>query len=127
MPKFDPEVGGECIISLNELFEIRNSMDFTPILKKQWQAHKHGITSVCCYHNPVFFCTSGHDLKVNIWNEKFDLIGSLTTIPDKNWKVNVDVKKEKERAREEAKSKYEELKDLDYEELFEEDEKKDDD
>ena len=51
----------------------------------------------------------------------------MTTITDKNWKVNVDVKKEKERAREEAKKKYEELKDLNYEDLFEEDDKKDDD
>ena len=66
-------------------------------------------------------------MKVKIWNEKFELIGSLTTITDKNWKVNVDVKKEKERAREEAKKKYEELKDLDYEELFEDEDKKDDD
>ena len=74
-----------------------------------------------------FFCTSGHDLKVKIWNENFELIGNLTTITDKNWKVNVDVKKEKERAREEAKQKYEELKDLDYEELFEQDDQKDDD
>ncbi len=127
MPKYDPENGNEYVISLNDILEIGNSMDFTPILVKEWQAHKHGITSVCCHHNPIFFCTSGHDLKVKIWNDKFELIGSLTTITDKNWKVNVDVKKEKERAREEAKNKYEELKGLDYEELFEKDDKKDDD
>ena len=127
MPKYNPEGGDEYVISLNELLEIGNSMDFTPILKKEWQAHKHGITSVCCHHNPIFFCTSGHDLKVKIWNEKFELIGNLTTITDKNWKVNVDVKKEKEKAKEEAKQKYEELKDLNYEDLFEEDDKKDDD
>jgi len=127
LPKYDPEKGEEYVISLNDLLEIGNSMDFTPILLKEWQAHKHGITSVCCHHNPIFFCTSGHDLKVKIWNEKFELIGSLTTITDKNWKVNVDVKKEKERAKEEAKKKYEELKDLDYEKLFEDDDKKDDD
>ena len=127
MPKYDPENGNEYVISLNDILEIGNSMDFTPILVKEWQAHKHGITSVCCHHNPIFFCTSGHDLKVKIWNDKFELIGSLTTITDKNWKVNVDVKKEKERARREAKKKYEELKKLDYEELFEKDDKKDDD
>ena len=58
-------------------------------------------------------------MKVHIWSEKFELIVSLTTIAEKNWNVNVDIKKERERAREEAKNKYEELKDLDYEELFE--------
>ena len=61
-------------------------------------------------------------MKVHIWNEKFELIGSLTTIKDKNWNVSVDIKKERQRAREEAKNKYEELKDLDYEELFQKDE-----
>ena len=124
MPKYDPESVKECVISLNDLLEIANSMDFTPILLAEWQAHKHGITSVCCHGNPIFFCTSGHDMKVHIWNENFERIGSLTTITDKNWNVNVDIKKEKQRAREEAKSKYEELKDLDYEELFENDEEK---
>ena len=61
-------------------------------------------------------------MKVHIWNEQFQLIGSLTTITDKNWNVCVDIKKERERAKEEARSKYEELKDLDYEELFQKDE-----
>ena len=127
MPKYDPESGKECVISLNDLLEIANSMDFTPILLAEWQAHKHGITSVCCHDNPVFFCTSGHDLKVKIWNEKFELIGNLTTITDKNWKVNINIKKERERAREEAKQKYHELKDLEYEKLFEKSDKNDDD
>ena len=122
LPKYDPSSNTEVTISLFELLEIGNSMDFTPILKKEWQAHKHGITSVCCHCNPIFFCTSGHDMKVHIWNEQFQLIGSLTTITDKNWHVSVDIKKERERAREEAKNKYEELKDLDYEELFQKDE-----
>ena len=127
LPKYDPDTGNGVVISLNDLLEIANSMDFTPILLNEWQAHKHGITSVCCHHNPIFFCTSGHDLKVKIWNERFQLIGNLTTITDKNWNVNIDVKSEKQRAREEAKNKYEELKDLDYEELFEKDDKRDDD
>ena len=103
LPKYDPEEGSEVTISLSELLEIRNSMEFTPILKKEWQAHKHGITSVCCHGNPIFFCTSGHVMKVHIWNEKFELIGSLTTIRDKNWNVSVDIKKERQRAREEEK------------------------
>ena len=122
MPKYDPQNETGVTITLSDLLEIGNSMDFTPILKKEWQAHKQGITSVCCHGNPVFFCTSGHDMKVHIWNEQFQLIGSLTTITDKNWNVCVDIKKERERAKEEARSKYEELKDLDYEELFQKDE-----
>ena len=85
-------------------------------------SHKHGTISARCHENPIFFCTSEHDMKVHILNQKFELIGSLTTITDKNWNVSVDIKKERERAREEAKNRYEELKDLDYEELFQKDE-----
>ena len=51
----------------------------------------------------------------------------MTTITDKNWKVNINIKKERERAREEAKQKYHELKDLEYEKLFEKSDKNDDD
>ena len=105
LPKYDPSSNTEVTISLFELLEIGNSMDFTPILKKEWQAHKHGITSVCCHCNPIFFCTSGHDMKVHIWNEQFQLIGSLTTITDKNWHVSVDIKKERERAREAGRTR----------------------
>ena len=57
--KKDPEGGTEVTISLSELLEIRNSMEFTPILKKERQAHKHGITSVCCHGNPIFFALQG--------------------------------------------------------------------
>ena len=121
MPKYDGENNKDVTISLYDLLEIGNSIDFTPVFLKEWQAHKHGITSVCCHNNPVFFCTSGHDLKVHIWNENFELIGSLTTITDKNWNVCVNIQKEREMAKEEAKNKYEELKDLDYEELFQKD------
>ena len=127
LPKYDPEKGKEVIVSLNDLLEIGNSMDFTPILLKEWQAHKHGITSVCCYHKPIFFCTAGHDLKVKIWNEKFELIGNLTTITDRNWRVNIDVKAKKDRARNIAKKKYEQLKDLEYETIFDEKEEKEED
>ncbi len=35
LPKYDPEVGSEITISLSELLEIGNSMDFMPILKKR--------------------------------------------------------------------------------------------
>ena len=44
-----------------------------------------------------------------------------------NLNIDINIKKEREMAREEAKRKYEELKDLDYEELFEQDDQKDDD
>ncbi len=112
----------QIVIKLSDLISIKNSMNIKPVFIKEWQAHKNGISSVCCYHDPVIYISAGHDMKVHIWNEKFELIGSLTTITDKNWNVSVDIKKERQRAREEAKSKYEELKDLDYEELFQKDE-----
>ena len=127
MEKYDPqkENSPEMVISLNDLIKIKNSMDLKPILIKEFQAHKHGVTSVCCHGNPIFFATAGHDMKVHIWDKNFNMIGSLTTITDKNWKVNINIEEERKKAREEAKQKYEELKDLDYNQLFEENEVQD--
>ena len=80
------------VVKLSKLMGIKNSLNLKPVLLKEWLAHKNGISALNCYHDPVLYVTAGHDLKVHIWDEKFELIGSLTTITDKNWHVSVDIK-----------------------------------
>ena len=109
----------QIVIKLSDLISIKNSMNIKPVFIKEWQAHKNGISSVCCYHDPVIYISAGHDMKVHIWNEKFELIGNLTTITDVNWKVKINNKKKKKKEKEYAKTKYEELKNLDFNSLFE--------
>ncbi len=93
-------------------------MKIKPVLLKEWQAHKNGISALNCYHDPVMYITAGHDLKVHIWDEKFELIGNLTNITDPNWKVKIDIESQKNNEKELAKKKYEELKNLDFNSLF---------
>ena len=121
LPKFDPEddQAPRITITLNDLMLIKHHMNLEPVLEKEWLAHKQGVTSVCCHGDPVFFVTTGHDLKVFIWDRNFNKIGSLTTVTDPNWNVNINIEEERKRLRQEAKDKYFELKDLDYESLFE--------
>ena len=120
LPKFDPsdDQAQRITITLADLMVIKHHMNLEPILEKEWLAHKQGITSVCCHGDPIFFVTAGHDLKVHIWDRSFNKIGSLTTVTDPNWNVDINVEEERKRLREEAKEKYFELKDLDYESLF---------
>ena len=120
LPKFDPtdDQAQRITITLADLMVIKHHMNLEPILEKEWLAHKQGITSVCCHGDPIFFVTAGHDLKVHIWDRSFNKIGSLTTVTDPNWNVNINIEEERKRLREEAKEKYFELKDLDYESLF---------
>jgi hypothetical protein len=106
-------------INLTDLISIKNSMDIKPIFVKEWIAHKNGISAVCCYHDPVMYITAGHDLKIHIWDENFELIGNLMNSTDPNWKVKIDVESKKVREKEFAKKKYEELKNLDFNSLFE--------
>ena len=94
-------------------------MNLEPILEKEWLAHKHGVTSVCCHSEPVFFVTADHDMKVHIWDRDFNKIGSLITATDPSWNVKINIEEERKNAREEAKEKFYALKDLDYESLFE--------
>ena len=109
----------QIVINLSDLLAIKNSMDIEPVFVKEWQAHKNGISAVCCYHDPVMYISAGHDMKVHIWDEKFELIGNLTTITDTNWKVKIDVEAKKNKEKQFAKDKYEELKNLDFNSLFE--------
>ena len=109
----------QIVIKLSDLISIKNSMNIKPVFIKEWQAHKNGISSVCCYHDPVIYISAGHDMKVHIWNEKFELIGNLTTITDVNWKVKINIEEKKQKEKEYAKTKYEELKNLDFNSLFE--------
>ena len=106
------------VIKLSKLVGIKNSMKIKPVLLKEWQAHKNGISALNCYHDPVMYITAGHDLKVHIWDEKFELIGNLTNITDPNWKVKIDIESQKNNEKELAKKKYEELKNLDFNSLF---------
>ena len=120
LPKFDPTDDSQRItITLSDLIKIKNSMNLEPILEKEWLAHKHGVTSVCCHSEPVFFVTAGHDMKVHIWDRDFNKIGSLITATDPSWNVKINIEEERKNAREEAKEKFYALKDLDYESLFE--------
>ena len=107
------------VIKLSKLVGIKDSMNIKPVLLKEWQAHKNGISALSCYHNPIMYITAGHDLKVHIWDEKFELIGSLTNAKDSNWKVKIDIDSRKEKEKEFARNKYEELKNLDFDSLFE--------
>ena len=106
------------VVKLSKLMGIKNSMKLKPVLLKEWQAHKNGISALSCYHDPVMYITAGHDLKVHIWDEKFELIGNLTNISDPNWKVQIDIDSKKNKKKEFAKNKYEELKNLDFNSLF---------
>ena len=107
------------VVKLSKLVGIKNSMNLKPVLLKEWQAHKNGISALSCYHDPVFYITAGHDLKVHIWDEKFELIGNLTNIVDPNWKLKIDVDAEILKKKEFAKKKYEDLKNLEFNSLFE--------
>ena len=111
------------VVKLSKLMGIKNSLNLKPVLLKEWLAHKNGISALNCYHDPVLYITAGHDLKVHIWDEKFELIGSLTNITDPNWKVKFDINSKKKKEKEYAKSKYEELKNLDFNSLFDGDTK----
>ena len=119
LEKYNPDTSPQIVINLNDLISIKHSMDIKPIFIKEWQAHKNGISSVCCYHDPVMYVSAGHDMKIHIWNENFELIGNLTTITDTNWKVKIDVEGKKAREKEFATTKYKELKNLDFNSLFE--------
>ena len=107
------------VVKLSKLVGIKNSMNLKPVLLKEWQAHKNGISALSCYHDPVLYITAGHDLKVHIWDEKFELIGNLTNVVDPNWKLKIDVDGEKLKKKEFAKKKYDELKNSDFNSLFE--------
>ena len=107
------------VVKLSKLMDIKNSMNLKPVLLKEWQAHKNGISALSCYHDPVLYITAGHDLKVHIWDEKFELIGNLTNTVDPNWKLKIDIDGEKLKKKEFSKNKYEELKNSDFNSLFE--------
>ena len=107
------------VVKLSKLMGIKNSMKIKPVLIKEWFAHKNGISALSCYHDPVMYITAGHDLKVHIWDEKFELIGNLTNINDPNWKVKIDIETKKNDEKEFAKKKFDEIKNLDYRSLFE--------
>ena len=125
LEKFDQsnDMAPRITITLGDLIKMKNSLNinenYIPVLEKEFIAHKYGVTSVCCHNDPIFFVSAGHDMKVHVWDRNFNKIGSLTTVTDIHWNVNINIKEERKRARKEAREKYYEIKDLDYETLFE--------
>ena len=87
------------------MIKIKNSMEIKPILLKEWHAHKNGISALGCYHDPVIYITAGQDLKVHIWDEKFEIIGNLTNTTDPNWKVKIGIDDKRSKEKEYAKKK----------------------
>ena len=104
--------------TLDKLMKYKETLTTTPILIKEWKGHKLGVTGITSYSDPVFFASSGQDLKIIVWNNKFEQIGTLTTIRDPNWGLVIDVEKKKKERRKDALELYDKIKDLPYEELF---------
>ncbi len=104
--------------TLDKLMKYRETRDLKLKLIKEWKGHKLGVTGVTSHHEPIFFASSGQDLKIVIWNKDFEQIGTLTTIRDPNWNLKIDVEKKNKEKREAAKELYDQLKTLSYEGLF---------
>lgn len=85
---------------------------------KEWKGHKLGVTGLTSYCDPVFFASSGQDLKIIIWNKDFEQIGTLTTIKDPNWSLKIDVEKKKKESAQAAIELFEQLKGKNYDTLF---------
>jgi len=108
-----------CHVTLDRLLSYKESLNLKANLVKEWKGHKNGISSVSCVSDPVFFISSGLDLKVHVWSDCFELIGSLTTIVDPNWNLKLDIEGLKKRKRERALEMYEITNNITYEGLFE--------
>ena len=106
------------VITLDKLLQIKESLTLKSSLIKEWKAHKNGVTSVDCYSDPIFFLSSGLDFKVHVWNEKFERIGSLITNKDPTWSLKINMDKSKQERREVAIDKYNAVKKISYDSLF---------
>ena len=62
--------------------------------------------------------SSGLDLKVHVWNEKFERIGSLITNKDPTWSLMINMDKQKKERREVAIDKYNEVMRISYDCMF---------
>lgn len=108
-----------CYVTLDRLLAYKDSLNLKATLVKEWKGHKNGVSCCSCVSDPLFFITSGLDLKVHLWNENFDMIGSLTTIVDPNWNLKFDVEHIKKLKRERAIEMYKIIMSITYESLFE--------
>lgn len=108
-----------CYVTLDRLLSYKESLNLKANLVKEWKGHKNGISCLNCVSEPVFFISSGLDLKVHIWSDCFELIGSLTTIVDPNWNLQLDIEGLKKRKREKALEMYNTTNSITYESLFE--------
>jgi WD40 repeat protein len=108
-----------CFITLDRLNEYKLKLNMKATKIKEWKGHKNGVSCCTCNSDPVFFVTSGLDLKVHIWSGEYELIGSLTTICDPNWNLKFDIESQKKKKRQKAIILYESSKTITYESLFE--------
>jgi WD40 repeat protein len=107
------------VITLDKLSSIRDALDLKATLKKEWKAHKNGVTSLTCFSDPVFYASSGLDLKVHVWSENFENIGSLITNKDPHWSLKINIEQIKETKKQKAIETFNEVKLISYESLFE--------
>ena len=108
--------------TVEKLMAKRKTLDLDPILLKEWKAHKNGVTSVTSYvgiESPIFYASSGLDCRVLIWNEQFENIRALTTVPEPNWYLKTDIDYTKENRRKKSNQMYDYLQKYTYESLFE--------
>jgi WD40 repeat protein len=78
-------------VTIQMLKDYMGTLNLKAKLLKEWKAHKNGVTCLSCHSEPIFFVSAGLDCKVFIWNEKFEKIGSLTTIKDPEWNLKIDI------------------------------------
>jgi len=100
------------------LSKYRDSLNFKLILLKEWKGHKLGVTGITSCGDPEFYASSGQDLRIIIWNQNFEQIGTLTTIRDPNWSLKIDIEKKNLEKKEKAEQLFEEIKNKPYDKLF---------
>jgi len=108
-----------CYITIDRLFDYKEKLDIKGNLVKEWKGHKNGVVCCSCVSDPIFFISAGLDLKINVWNKDFEIIGSLTTITDPNWSLKLDVEGMKNLKRQKAIEIYEDANEITYESIFE--------
>ena len=66
----------------------------TRIINREWKGHSDYITDIEFIEDPICSVTISKDKFLRIWDEKFELIGEINTIPDET-NINKFIKEEK--------------------------------
>ena len=66
----------------------------TRIINREWKGHSDYITDIEFIEDPICSVTISKDKLLRIWDEKFELIGEINTIPDEA-NINKYIKEEK--------------------------------